>query len=226
MAFSRELGLENLPSGATLTRDLIGIGFALGGQGSVAPPFERTLVAASREGILLPDFRVLSLLCLWLERHSAQLNADLLTRLVRLIKEPRIRGFWAGVGGWLKKDRRFIHLQKLYRGPRITLPDTGADFQISRHGEDPRFKKTSLKVPANLLRRRDSDVMTPVELAKTNRHYHYRILIGPTFRADLWAHLEADPALSPADLARAASASFASAWQVKRAYALLHPALP
>lgn len=49
--------------------------------------------------------------------------------------------------------------------------------------------------------------------------------MGPTYRADLWAVLETDPDLSAADLARAAYASFASAWQVKRDFNLLFRSL-
>jgi hypothetical protein len=41
-----------------------------------------------------------------------------------------------------------------------------------------------------------------------------------TYRADCWAALEAEPSLSAAALARRTYASFATAWQVKRDFAI------
>jgi len=40
----------------------------------------------------------------------------------------------------------------------------------------------------------------------------------------MWAQLENDPTLSPADLARRTYGSFATAWQVKRDWQLLNAA--
>jgi len=42
-------------------------------------------------------------------------------------------------------------------------------FQLKRHGEDPRFAGSALRVPANVLRDRAADVDPPAELA---RHHH------------------------------------------------------
>lgn len=46
-------------------------------------------------------------------------------------------------------------------------------------------------------------------------------MIGPTYRADMWAALEADPDLSAAELARRTYGSFATAWHVRRDFALV-----
>jgi len=46
-------------------------------------------------------------------------------------------------------------------------------------------------------------------------------MIGPTYRADLWAAMEKAPDLSVADLARRTYASFASAWGVKRDFGIV-----
>lgn len=76
------------------------------------------------------------------------------------------------------------------------------------------------RVPANVLRDRSVDVLTPTDLAHRHRAYRHRVMMGPTYRADLWAALEAHPGLSPAELARRTYASFASAWQTKRAFVI------
>jgi hypothetical protein len=59
---------------------------------------------------------------------------------------------------------------------------------------------------------------------KRSRHHHTyrcRVTIGPTYRADMWAALEDDPTLSAAALARQTYGSFATAWHVRRDFAIL-----
>lgn len=51
-------------------------------------------------------------------------------------------------------------------------------------------------------------------------------MIGPTYRADMWAALEGDPTLSAAVLARKAYGSFATAWRVRHDFAVLAAAMP
>ena len=87
--------------------------------------------------------------------------------------------------------------------------------------EDPRFQDCPLRVPARVLRDRQQDVLSPQELAKRHAAYRQRIIMGPTYRADMWALLEGEPALSPAELARRTYGSFATAWQVKRDFELV-----
>jgi len=46
-------------------------------------------------------------------------------------------------------------------------------------------------------------------------------MMGPTYRADMWAALEQDPNLTAAEIARRAYGSFATAWQVRRDFGLV-----
>jgi len=95
---------------------------------------------------------------------------------------------------------------------------------VERHGEDARFVGTSLRVRANTLLDRPADVLSPVALAEEHRTYRWRLVIGVTYRADMWAALEQKPSLSPSTLARVTYGSFATAWQVKRDFGMWrHP---
>ncbi|MBI5627907.1 MAG: hypothetical protein HY953_03225, partial [Candidatus Rokubacteria bacterium] len=78
-----------------------------------------------------------------------------------------------------------------------------------------------LRVPANVLRDRSADVLSPAALARRHLAYRWRVIMGATYRADVWAALEAHPALSAAELARRTYASFATAWLAKHDHALL-----
>ena len=219
MAFSRAIASPAPPSFEGLTSSLIGIGFVLTGEGAWAPNIEDTLLWASLEG-MNGDFRVLALLATWFGVHARYVNADRLTRIVKMQAPTQVQGFWAGLAHWQGKDGRWRRLRDRYRGSRVMPLPEGTDFQIKRHGEDPRFAASPLRVPANFLRDRPGDVLTPEELASRHPAYRTRVLIGPTYRADMWAALERNPDLSAAELARRAYGSFATAWEVRRDFAV------
>lgn len=103
----------------------------------------------------------------------------------------------------------------------MDLLSVGNEFQIKRRGEDPRFKDSPLRVPAGVLRDRKEDVLSPRTLSKSHSTYRQRIIMGPTYRADMWTLLESEPELSAAEVARRTYGSFASAWQVKRDFDLV-----
>jgi hypothetical protein len=148
-------------------------------------------------------------------------NVDRLTHLVSEQPAERVRALWSALARWQEKDRRYVRLTKLYSGPQQDLLHLGTEFQITRHGVDLRFSGSALRVPTNELRSRLGDVLSPADLAKRHRAYHYRVMMGPSYRADLWAALERNPELSSAALARKTYGSFATAWRVKREFAVL-----
>jgi len=121
-------------------------------------------------------------------------------------------------------DRRFARLADAYRGPSVEVLPTGTDFQIRRRGEDPRFLGSKLRVPQGTLRDRRDDVLAPDVLVRHHPGYRNRVLMGPSFRADVWTVLENAPDLSVADVARRASCSFATAWQTAQDFRLLRAA--
>ena len=138
---------------------MLGIGMLVGGVASPTPDLEATLVRASIEGMERGDLRVLAVLVTWFGVHAAHVNADRLTRHVALQASKRVRAFWSALARWRATDRRFASLAQAYGGPRLDLLAAGTDFQVARHGEDPRFTSSKLRVPANVLRDRSADVL-------------------------------------------------------------------
>ena len=181
-------------------------------------------MATSIEGMESDDLRVLAVLTTWIGIHHPRINADRLLRGMKDQEAPRVRAYWAAIGTWLGKDRRLARLTSLYKGKRIDLLRSGTAFHVQRRGEDSHFRKACLRVPAGVLRDRNADVLSPVELAKRHVTYRFRVLMGPSCRADMWAALERDPRLTAAQLARRAHGSFATAWNVKRDWVLLKAA--
>jgi hypothetical protein len=216
MAFRRNAAVT-LPERADLTSSMIGIGMLFGGVPLDSPNIEDTVLAASIEGMDRGDLRVLSVLTTWFGVHAEYVNADRLTRIVAG-QSPLVRAYWSSVVQTRPSDRRFRRLFEGYEGSRVELLPVGTQMQILRRGEDDRFAGGPLAVPAGTLRDRVDDVMTPSELAARHRAYYWRVVIGPSYRADVWAAMESDPEAKPADLGRRTYASFATAWEVRRDY--------
>jgi hypothetical protein len=223
MAFSRTLAPTQTPQADLLTSCMAGIGMNFTAAPSAEPNIEDTILFASIEGVEHYDLRVLAVLVTWFGIYAPWVNADRLTKMVEAQSSSRLRAFWSALARWHKKDRRFARLARSYVGQRRDLIETGTEFQVRRHGEDTRFEGGPIRVAANVLRDRASDVLQPADLAQRHNAYRYRVMMGPSYRADMWAALEKDPTLSAAELARRTYGSFATAWHVRREFRLLSP---
>ncbi len=221
MGFSRAHATSAPLQAEALTSAMVGIGMNFAAVSAAQPNIEDTLLFASVQAMEHDDLRVLAVLATWFGVHATWVNADRLIKLVGEQKSPRVRALWSALAHWQRRDRRFARLIRLHGGPALDLLSVGTDFQLRRHGEDPRFKETALRVPANVLRDRTADVLTPAELAQRHSAFRCRVMMGPGYRADMWAALEAEPQLSAAELARRTYGSFATAWNVRRAFAML-----
>jgi hypothetical protein len=221
MAFSRSAREESMPPSNELTARMVGIGMNFGDEARQDADIESTLVYASVLGMDGGDLRVLAVLTTWLGVHHSHINADRLVRFVKEERSERARAYWSAVASWLVKDRRFSRLVGGDDGPTVQLLPTGTEFQIKRRGEDERFVHSRVRVPKGALRDRSEDVLSPEALVRRHAGYRYRVLMGPSFRADVWLVLERAPDLSVAEVARRASCSFATAWQTARDFRLL-----
>jgi hypothetical protein len=201
---------------------MAGIGMNFAAEPERDADIESTILHASQLGMDEGDLRVLSVLTTWLGFHHPHLNADRLIRLVREEGSERVRAFWSAIASWLAKDRRLARLRTSFRGPRIDLLPVGTEFQVKRRGEDSRLANSKLRAPAGTLRDRAEDVLSPETLAARHAGYRNRLLIGPTWRADVWTVLERHPELTVAEVARRSSCSFATAWQVAQDFRVLH----
>ena len=224
MPFHRIVALPRLIASDVLTSQLVGIGMTFAATPAHDPNIEDTILFASIEGMEKQDLRVLTVLTTWFGIHAAWVNADRLTTLATRQSSARVRAFWSALARWQRKDRRFVRLSASYKGPRQDVLEVGTEFQLQRHGEDPRFAGSAIRVAANILRDRPADVLSPSLLARRHHFYRYRIMMGPNYRADMWAALESDATLSTAALAKETYGSFATAWHVRRDFLLLREA--
>lgn len=221
MGYSRTLLPAPIPTGDELDAMLAGIGCAVAATPLRDANIEDALLGAVVSGMEEDDLRRLGLAVQWIALHARAINADRLVRAVPLLPGERSRACWAAIARWLKADRRWKRLG--VRPESADLLRVGNAFQTQRRGADPRFVDTHLRVPAGTLRERPGDVLEPAALAKWHRGYRHRIMLGPSYRADMWAIAEHEPELGASTLARRAYGSFATAWQVRQDLAVLAP---
>lgn len=222
MTHKRNIFPEILPVGDALTSALIGIGFRFNGTPTCDLNIEDTLIAASLTG-LAGDGRILSLLVDWWEIHHARVNADRFIKLVIHYADEAVSAFivfWVAQVQRFKSDPRLTRLVKMAPKKRFNFLGDRTDFLIAKNGEDSRFVKTCLRVPEKVFRHRPADILTPAELVKFHLAYRYRVLIGPSYRADMWALLCRTPDLNPAELARPCYGSYPTAFAVKRDFVI------
>jgi len=222
MPYRRSTMPAIVPDADALTSAMVGIGMGFAAHPAPAPNIEDTLLFASIEAMENDDWRVLAVLTTWMEVHANWVNVDRLTKLVKGQPSQRVTAFWAAIARWRAADHRFARLgERPVPSDRTELLRVGTEFQVRRHGEDPRFVGGPLVVPAIVLRNRAADVLSPASLAQRHAAYRWRVIIGPSYRADMWAALETDPMLSAAELARSTYGSFATAWSVKRGFGIV-----
>ncbi|MDO9181966.1 MAG: hypothetical protein Q7U04_06140 [Bacteriovorax sp.] len=221
MSFKRIECLNEYPLGEELTPKLIGIGFKLGGFAEENVNIEDCLIAAATEGVG-GDFRTLSLLTDWFFIHHKFVNIDRLLRALKKIKDPKIKCYFGAIGKWLQKDGGYKKLSKIYRGEAHLLGLTSDyKFLIKRNGEDERFVGSKFLVANKTLRSRHEDILTSKELALRHQDYYYRILIGPSYRADMISKYINNSSLTASQLAKNTYGSFATAWEVMKSINLL-----
>ena len=223
-----------IKTGKSLDSDLRAIGFNLSvKKASINPNIELSLISASIEAINLKDNRIAGLLVDWITIHYLRINVDRLTKFVFSLDDSEytfVKIFWqANAQRLYAKDQRFKRLS-LYTGKRIDFADRFikkgqkkvSKILIKIKGEDKRFKKTCIRVPNGYFSKRENQIFPATAIAKNHASYRYRVMMGPSYRADLWALLDSEPNLSAYALGKKAHCSYRTAYIAKKDYELLN----
>ena len=122
MSFRRQVAPLVRLEGEALDRAMAGIGMSFAVKAEPYSAIEDVLFFASQLGMEKNDFRVLNVVCKWIDVHAARINVDRLTRLVQACAEhERTRAFWAAVGQWQHRDPRFGRLGACDLGARGSI---------------------------------------------------------------------------------------------------------
>lgn len=228
-----------IKTGKVLDNDLRAIGFNLSGKKkSIDPNIESVIISASIEAINNKDNRIGGLLVDWISVHYLRINVDRLTKFTFSLSDKEykfVKIFWyANAQRLFIRDQRFKRLSQLYKKRRFNFADRFikkgqqrvTKTLIEIKGEDERFKKTCIRVPKGYFPERPHQIFPVSLIAKNHLPYHYRVMMGSSYRADLWALLESDPNISAYALGKKAHCSYRTAYMTKKDYELLKGKLP
>ena len=223
-----------IKTGKSLDSDLRAIGFNLGGgKKSTDPNIEASITSASIEAVNNKDNRMAGLLVDWITTHYLRVNLDRLTKFVFSLSDSDykfVKIFWcANAQRLFIKDQRFKRLSELYKGRRVNFADRflkkgqkkATRMLIEIKGEDERFKRTCIRAPKGYFSERPHQIFPVSVIAKNHLPYRYRVMMGSSYRADLWALLDSDPSISAYALGKKAHCSYRVAYMAKKDYELL-----
>ena len=229
-----KISIFTIKTGRSLDNDLRAIGFNLHcKKASINPDIETSIISASIELVNSKDNRLGGLLVDWITRHYQRINVDRLTKFICSLSDSKyklVKLFWcANAQRLFAKDQRFKRLSKLYKGKRINFADrvvkTGqkkvTKLLIEMKGEDERFKKTCIRVSNGYFSKRPHQIFPISVVAKKHLSYCYRVMMGPSYRADLWALLDREPNTSAYALGKKAHCSYRTAYIAKKDYEIL-----
>ena len=223
-----------IKTGKSLDSDLRAIGFNLKGkEKSTDPNIESSIISASIESVNNKDNRMGGLLVDWITVHHLRINVDRLTKFVFSLSDSEykfVKIFWcANAQRLFKKDQRFKRLSELYKGRKVNFADRFLKKEqkkitkmfIEIRGEDERFKGTCIRVPKGYFPEKIHQIFPVSVIAKSHLPYYYRVMMGASYRADLWALLDSSPNISAYALGKKAHCSYRSAYMAKKDYELL-----
>jgi len=223
-----------IKTGKSLDSDLRAIGFNLRGKKkSVNPNIEASIISASIEAVNNKDSRIGGLLVDWITSHYLRINVDRLTKFIFSLSDldyKFVKIFWcANAQRFFAKDQRFKRLSELYNGRRVNFADRflkkgqkkSTKMLIEIKGEDERFKRTCIRIPKGYFSERPHQIFPVSIIAKNHLPYRYRVMMGSSYRADLWALLESDSNMSAYALGKKAYCSYRSAYIAKKDYEIL-----
>lgn len=224
-------------SGDYLNGQLRSIGFNIAClQTPLASDIEETLISASVETLHQKDNRLGGLLVDWLSLHYEKLNVGKITKFINNLPDNKFKYvvcFWcANAQRFLQKDIRFKKLASIYKGKQICLADVWqGSSQLKKniithmfldiYGEDERFKNTCILVPKNFFPHRGEQIFSPHKLAQWHAGYQCRVIMGASYRADVWSCLQQDPSMSAHALAKKNHCSYRTAYSVKKDFMTL-----
>jgi hypothetical protein len=210
---------------STLNDRLRAIGFRITSTSESAAKevdIERTLLEAVRE--LPKDARLASLLLSWIKVHGEFVVVEKLRKLrVQQEKQEPGSSVWlSALAAYAVRegDHRWELLVRRSKTPVYLFPKEVTESAMTRKGPVDWLRAINFIVPAESLRIREQDILSPQELIHRNPQYRNRYRYGPSWRADIASAMERG-LNSPASIARDVGCSYEPAYRVYHQLALV-----
>jgi hypothetical protein len=180
---------------------------------------EETLIRAAYDA--KSDFRILSILLTWITVHADYVIVEKFGKKRQMFEKiqgvNRVSDLMAAqaVISGSHKWKKLIRTNP--KQPEIPVDPELLQSSIEFQGADEDLKRFGVLVPKKLLRIRQEDVLSPVELAKRNVQYKSRLLYGASWRADIITAIEAG-VKNPSQISRLLGCSYEPAYRIFKDY--------
>jgi hypothetical protein len=203
-----------------LNNDMRAIGFLLAGtKASEFADIERTLLDALSEAE--QDARLLSLVFSWVKVHGHYVITEKLAKFAKnedAATNMRLCALAAyagsiGIHKWKRLAKRQKNNLQLFDGKAYASA-------LKLKGAIDYLAEINIRAAQGSIRIRESDILTPQELASSNQQYRNRYLYGSCWRADIITAIEGG-AQTPTEISKSIGCLYEPAHRIYHEYELV-----
>lgn len=171
------------------------------------------------------DYRVLGLLCVWFKKHADTIIIEKFFKLISkrddINPSDYILNFLIATAIAHKHSKWKRWLKTDVRNPIFPIDKDNLKAAVKVKGSDEALRKLGVLVPNGFLKIDESKVYNQELLAKYNKQYRNRLIIGPNWRADIITAIELGLE-NPFKISNTIGCGYESAYRVMKEYRIAH----
>jgi len=171
------------------------------------------------------DYRVLGLLNLWFKKHADVIILEkfykILSKREDINEDDPILNFLIASAISTKHNKWKRCLKTNPRKQTYPIDPENLKAAIKIKGKDEAMAKLGILVPNDFLKTRDEKIYDQADLARHNRQYRNRLIIGPNWRADIITAIELGVD-NPFKISTTIGCGYESAYRVMKEYKIAH----
>ena len=212
----------------TLNQKMRNLGFTISAEdiSDLSPlgfDIERDLIEIIIEAKV--DYRVLGLLNLWFQKHADVIIIEKFYKIISksddLTDEDSLLNYLIASAISTKHNKWKRCLKASPRKPIYPIDPENLKAAIKIKGKDEVMAKLGILVPNDFLKTRNEKIYDQEYLAKYNKQYRNRLIIGPNWRADIITAIELGLE-NPFKISTTLGCGYESAYRVMKEYQIAH----
>lgn len=171
------------------------------------------------------DYRVLGLLNLWFKKHADVVILEKFYKIISsrddLTEDDPVLNFLIASAISTKHNKWKRCLKTSPRKQAYPIDPENLKAAIKIKGKNEAMAKLGILVPNDFLKTRDEKIYDQADLARHNRQYRNRLIIGPNWRADIITAIELGLE-NPFKISTTLGCGYESAYRVMKEYKIAH----
>lgn len=171
------------------------------------------------------DYRVLGLLNVWFKKHADVIIIEKFFKLISkrddIDQYDTILNFLIATAITKKHNKWKRWLKADAKNPIYPVDQESLESAIKVKGTDEALAKLGILIPNGFLKIDESKVYDQKQLAKDNKQYRNRLIIGPNWRSDIITAIELGLE-NPFKISTTLGCGYESAYRVMKEYKIAH----